>query len=202
MMLSSPFTQNDKMVKTSQQNNVAVFNFGLPAGLTCPCAGELCRMCYANSGNYRFPSVMEHRMNNYRLSQDKYFTAVIVGELVKLQHKCPDSDIYIRIHDSGDFYDSRYLESWLEIMEMMPEIHFYAYTKSVQMLLDAERADMVPDNFRYVFSYGGTQDILIGDRPNARVFRTLEDMASAGYVNGSDDDLVMFNTDRVGLLYH
>ena len=111
MMLSSPFTQNDKMIKTSQQNDVTVFNFGLPAGLTCPCAGELCRICYANSGNYRFPSVKEHRMNNYRLSQDKYFTAVIVGELVKLQHKYPDSDIYIRLHDSGDFYDSRYLES-------------------------------------------------------------------------------------------
>ncbi len=37
---------------------------------------------------------------------------------------------YIRVHESGDFYNSDYKKKWFEIMQRFPEKKFLAYTKN------------------------------------------------------------------------
>lgn len=40
----------------------------------------------------------------------------------------PDPD-YFRIHDSGDFFQARYLDLWLRIIDTFPEVKFWAPTR-------------------------------------------------------------------------
>ena len=52
----------------------------------------------------------------------------------ELLKKRPD---YVRIHDSGDYYSKVYLQKWIDIANLFPEIKFYSYTNSVAMLKEA-----------------------------------------------------------------
>ena len=68
-------TQNSKLKKTSIENNARVLNFSLPAYKTitgktvCPFAKDCIKYCYAQKGNYRYPSVVKGLNNRYNLSQ-------------------------------------------------------------------------------------------------------------------------------------
>jgi hypothetical protein len=35
-----------------------------------------------------------------------------------------------RIHVSGDFYSAAYTRKWIQIVKALPEVQFYAYTRS------------------------------------------------------------------------
>jgi hypothetical protein len=39
----------------------------------------------------------------------------------------------VRIHESGDFYNQKYLDKWVEIAKRFPDIIFTAYTKSLHL---------------------------------------------------------------------
>jgi hypothetical protein len=83
-------------------------------------------------------------------------------------------------------------------------VSFYAYTKQVA-LFQSEKARL-PSNFRAIFSFGGKQDklIQIDTDFHARVFETVDALESAGYQNGTDDDMVAANgvSNKIGLVYH
>ena len=136
------------------------------------------------------------------MSKTEYFISVISGEISALSYKHPDKDIYVRIHDTGDFYDVEYTRKWFKIAELNPSVKFYAYTKMVSVFHKLK--DEMPDNFTIVYSYGGTEDALINPDTDkhARVFETVDDLNRAGYVDCSNDDLMIFQTDKVGLVYH
>ena len=98
--------------------------------------------------------------------------------------------VLIRIHDTGDFFSREYLEDWLTFMRAHPDVWFYAYTKSVSFVKDAAISELIPENFTYVFSYGGKQDLLI-DRDHDRWSMVVPEDAEipAGCFDGSHDDI-------------
>lgn len=153
-------------------------------------------------GNYLRPNVKKAVNDRWELSKTEYFIPVIDGELAQLQFENPDKDIYVRIHDTGDFYDFAYTYAWVVIARHNPCVKFYAYTKMVSVFHKLK--DEMPDNFTIVYSYGGTEDDLINPDTDkhARVFETVDDLNRAGYVDCSNDDLMIFQTDKVGLVYH
>lgn len=202
-------TQNGKMRKSSTDSRT-VFNFGIPAfrsanGMpTCPNAKACASGCYAKSGTYLFSQVKKAYENRLELTQDPAFALIMVHEVtgLMLDLKRKGKQLFVRIHDSGDFYSEEYLDKWLKVIRLCPSVQFYAYTKMVSLL----KSKQLPNNLTIIYSFGGTEDHLIDcqkDR-HAKVFNSPDDLVANGYANGTDDDFIaaigQFN--KIGLVYH
>jgi len=196
-------TQNAKMKKTSKENNAKIFNFSIPAyktrsgKVTCPFADTCVKYCYAQKGNYtRFPKVQDLMEQKYKISKTAEFIPLMNEEIKKKKAT------HVRIHDSGDFYSPEYLKKWVQIANDNKEVIFYAYTKSIKFFVDGL---LLPKNLKIIFSEGSKTDDLINvakDR-HARIFKTVEELNAAGYIDASDNDLKAITSNKkVGLVYH
>lgn len=98
---------------------------------------------------------------------------------------------FVRIHDSGDFFSSEYLQAWLRIIRATPETRFYCYTKEVPLFRAHVEADP-PPNFSWVYSLGGRWDSLLDTSTDrvADVFATEADLVAAGYHSQAANDLL------------
>lgn len=201
-------TQNSK-IKQSGSGAVLVFNFGIPAfqsktGLkTCPNAGLCANGCYARRGAYLFSSVVKKFEERLVATQQSDFASKMQLDIDIAIKKAKNKKIYIRIHDSGDFYSVEYYMKWIAIMERNPDITFYAYTKQVAMFKALE--PIQPKNFILTFSYGGKQDALINVKTDrhSMVFESLGPLKKQGYVDASSHDLLSLGSNKkVGLVFH
>lgn len=194
---------NEKMKKSSDADRIVVA-WGIPASeKTCPNAGACKKGCYAKGGHYIFANVRKKLNERLDLADSDQFIPVIDGEINYLKNKYADKQLYVRIHDTGDFYSESYTMKWLTIARMNPDVKFHGYTKMVVMFKQYEYFGRIPDNFRIIYSYGGVQDEYIpSDKPHARIFKTIEELISAGYVDCSSNDLLVYTTDKIGLVYH
>ena len=196
-------TQNAKMKKTSKENKSKILNFSIPAfktksgKSTCPFAGGCQKYCYAQKGNYtRFPIVQELMEQKYLLSKQENFNTLMNEEIKK---KKPT---HVRIHDSGDFYSIAYLNKWITIAKQNKSVIFYAYTKSIKFFTEGL---IVPTNLKIIFSEGSKIDNLIDVKKHrhARIFKTVEELNSSGYIDASNNDLQAITSNKkVGLVYH
>ena len=197
-------TQNTKLKKTSKALGIRVFNFGIPAyksasgKLTCPMADGCIKFCYAKKGAYIWSNVKPAFEKRYELSKTDDFVSKMYDEIVK---KKPD---YVRVHDSGDYYSKKYLNKWIDIALLFPEVKFYSYTNMVEMMLYTS----LPSNFDIIFSDSGKQKHLINERKHrhTKIFSSVGDLLSAGYTDASSVDLMATkwfnNTNKVGLVFH
>ena len=197
-------TQNSKLKKTSKELGLRVFNFGIPAyksasgKLTCPMADECVKFCYAKKGAYIWSNVKPAFEKRYELSKTDQFVSKMYDEIVK---KKPD---YVRVHDSGDYYSKKYLNKWIDIALLFPEVKFYSYTNMVEMMLYTD----LPSNYDIIFSNSGKQKHLINEKKHrhTKIFSSYSDLVSAGYTDASSIDLMAtrwFNdTNKVGLIFH
>ena len=196
-------TQNAKMKKTSIKNNAKIFNFSIPAyktksgKVTCPFAAACVKYCYAQKGNYtRFPIVQELMEQKYEISKQNNFNSLMNEEIKKKKAT------HVRIHDSGDFYSVKYLSKWIQIAEFNPSIIFYAYTKSIKFFLDGL---LLPNNMKIIFSEGSKTDELINikEHRHARIFKNIDLLNAAGYIDASSNDLkAITDNKKVGLIFH
>lgn len=192
-------TENAKMRKSG---GLRTFNFGIPAyksesGFkTCPLAGECAKGCYATMGTYTWTPTKRAYEARLALTLKPEFVSTLDAEIKrrKLIKR-------VRIHDSGDFYNKKYFEKWLELATLNPSVEFYAYTKMISMT----KGYKLPDNFKIIYSFGGKQDHLIDvsqDRHSA-VFTDAIELNRLGYIDASNDDnLALTENKRVGLIYH
>lgn len=200
-----------KNAKISNSNNdqYTVYNFGIPAfmskaGLkTCPMAGTCAKGCYATQGAYAWTNVQA--AYEWRLKQTfRSDFEIEMDKAIKVKLKTAQRQgktLVIRIHDSGDFYGLDYIQKWFNIMKRNPTVKFYAYTKMIPLFKRLE----LPVNFTLIYSEGGIADSKINpeiDR-HARVFKSLDDLLSAGYANATENDLVAIGENKkIGLVYH
>jgi hypothetical protein len=195
--------------QNSELRREGIFNWSLPAWAgrladgrtynTCPQAGACAKLCYARSGTYRFKNVLAAHERNLAMTMDDLpgWELRMSGELAHRRY----IGKHVRIHDSGDFYSAAYLAAWLRIMRRTPQVTFYAYTKAVSLFLERVVPDP-PDNFRWVFSKGGTEDHLIpADARHADVFPDEASIEAAGYASQEESDLlaVYSPNPRVGI---
>tara|TARA_R100000951_G_scaffold58848_1_gene49503 strand:- start:326 stop:931 length:606 start_codon:yes stop_codon:yes gene_type:complete len=197
-------TQNSKLKKTSKQLNKRVFNFGISAYKTstgktvCPFADACVKYCYAKKGAYSWSNVKPAFEKRYNITRQDNFASLMVEQV---KRKKAD---YIRIHDSGDFYSKKYLNKWLSIAEQLPNVKFYAYTKSH----DFFRGLQLPENFDIIFSEGSKLDSKLNKEKerHASIFKTETELKKAGYTDASKLDLYatkFFTTNnKIGLIYH
>ena len=197
-------TQNSKLKRTSKELGLRVFNFGIPAyksasgKLTCPFADKCIKFCYAKKGAYIWSNVQPVFEKRYQLSKTNKFVAAMIDEIV---NKRPD---YIRVHDSGDYYSKEYLQKWLRIANVFPEVNFYSYTNCVKMFKDIK----LPDNYDIIFSDSGKQRHLINQNKDrhTKIFHDYTELISSDYIDASKIDLYAtkwFNKNKkVGLIIH
>ena len=119
-------TQNAKLKKTSLENNKRVLNFSLPAYKTetgktvCPFAKDCIKYCYAQKGNYKYPSVQKGLNKRYQLTKTNDFVPMMNATILL------ERPTHVRIHDSGDFHSIKYLNKWIQIAKDNKSVIFYA----------------------------------------------------------------------------
>ena len=193
MSNKSILQRNSKMTATMKMHaGYRIFNVSMPAGITCPMAGDCGRICYAKYGRMVMPNQMAGYRENLTMYEQGVFFDQLEAELTRQERLAAKmgQTVLIRIHDTGDFFSREYLEDWLTFMRAHPHVWFYAYTKSVSFVKDAAISGLIPENFTYVFSYGGKQDLLI-DREHDRWAEIVPEDAEipAGCFDGSHDDI-------------
>lgn len=187
------------LTQNSELRKAGVWNWTLPAWAgrladgrtynTCPNAGVCRQACYALAGTYRFRNVRaRHEANlTYVLDDPAGWETHMVEELGAKRHR----NGWVRIHDAGDFFSDAYLAAWLRIMRARPQVDFYAYTKEILRFKRMVEPD-APDNFHWVYSYGGRQDHLIDPARDriADVFPDTASMQETGFADQSESDLL------------
>ena len=198
-------TQNTKMKKTSKHFGVKLFNFNMPAykGLNneilCPFADSCIDFCYAQKGFYRFSNTQKTLYAKYLETLEDSFIDKINEAIIK------NKVDFLRIHDSADFYNTKYLNKWLEIAKNNKSIYFYAYSKSIPFF---KGKNQILPNFEVIYSFGGKKDhfIDINKHVHAKIFDNDEQIKQANYQNCSDFDLyatsVYSDNNKKGLRIH
>jgi len=181
-------TGNSKLKKAQELRGALVATFSLPAQVTCPFAGECKKFCYAKKGNYCFKTVKAKHEANRLASISSSFEEQINLELLALRSKAKKKGLklFIRLHDTGDFYNVEYIAKWSRIIKSNSDVEFYAYTKS--WILVERKLKALP-NWIMIPSEGGLLDSQLGNRPRAYVIKRGEEPKLNGTVVGNDDDL-------------
>lgn len=204
---SKIFGHNKKMEQTEEANPGTVFyNFNTTPGLTCPGKGNCWNngWCYACNGNYNYPSVKNKMKKNYEFSKTNHFVEDVGRELKRLQRLQPDKQIYIRWNDAGDIYDRDYFLKLINIAARCHDIKFYSYTKSISIVHHVvdDLGFKVPNNYKVIFSHGGSEDHLIRPEDNQAKIFGIDEMMDDGYVNANHNDMVAYDNQFIGLPYH
>ena len=200
--------------------------FNLPAGKTCPGA-MFCKSfavvdsngkrsiqdgehtifrCFAASSEVQYDGAFHNRANNLQTVVD--YLAVGIDHTatqinVALQHFKTRKTELVRIHESGDFFSLAYLEAWVKVAQMNPNLKFYCYSKSLHIFTQFGVANL-PSNFYLTASYGGKFDHMIdqGLFPRySKVFMTEADAEAAG-LEVDHDDSHCFGSAPFVLLVH
>jgi hypothetical protein len=104
-----------------------IWGFGLPSGRPEVCVGlsaECRRHCYARRVEGLRPTVLACYENNLRLSRLPAFARRLRAFI--LAHDIA----VVRVHTAGDFYDAAYARKWLRVMQRLPAVRFFFYTRS------------------------------------------------------------------------
>jgi Gene product 88 len=189
--------------------------FSLSAGWSCPGAKDcLARVnmetgkltdgkhtefrCFAASMEARMPSVRVSRERNFRLlkscKNSEEMASLILSSL-------PETPL-VRVHVSGDFFNSAYFKAWMQVAAQRPQTVFYAYTKSLKTWV--ENRHLVPSNFRLTASKGGLWDHLISEHSlkYAEVVFSIEQAERLGLAIDHDDSLAFASDRSFALLLH
>lgn len=101
---------------------VTVNGIEITVTATCPCN---CRGCYAQTGNYNFPSVKRSLALKTFLAR---YHADFIRRAIIAQIKADEIKL-CRIHASGDFFSMENVKLWKDICNACPETLFWGYTK-------------------------------------------------------------------------
>lgn len=106
-------------------------SWGIPAITYCPWAGECRFFCYAKKGKYNLKCVLAAQkaradwtldcLHNDRADE---WISTMVAAIEATGTR------YFRIHDSGDFFSPAYIGFWEVVCNLLPNIKFWAPTKS------------------------------------------------------------------------
>lgn len=132
---------------------------------TCPSAGMCKQICYARKGAYvqfKVSFTSSARILNFLLNDWQGFKTQLTREIEQAygKHSKENVTTVIRWHDSGDFFNEKYLQIALDIAKATPNVLHYAYTKQVNMVKNINK----PKNFVFNYSLGGTQDTNISSK--------------------------------------
>jgi len=134
------------MYLSNGNSKMSFATFSLPSTVTCPGATCMCqKKCYAKKAERMYPKTRNSRKENLIDSQSETFVEKMIDYINN--HKRINKQKIVRLHESGDFYNQKYLNKWIAICKNFPDIKFLAFTKSFH--LDFSK---VPKNLVIVYS--------------------------------------------------
>lgn len=143
----------NKKLKSNDYVRFMIFN--LPAKKTCPYATECCKKeCYACKAERVYPSVLPSRNRNFEFTKTADFVPAMIRYIeltLAWERKHKNRLVWVRIHESGDFYNREYTKKWLEIMrhfEGESGVVFHIYTKSLPYF----EGETLPKNLAFMAS--------------------------------------------------
>jgi len=167
------------ILKISKPNaKIPHFNFNLPAGFTCPFASKCLSKadpvtgkitdgpnidfrCFSAMDEARKKAVRAQRWSNFEalkaIGLDNIY-GMADAIVQAINNTVPRNHNVFRLHVGGDFFTPNYLKAWIEVCSRMPEMTFYAYTKSVPYII---KNLPLPKNLLITVSKGGQYDNLI-----------------------------------------
>jgi len=153
--------------------------------------------CFAANQEMQYDALRANRWHNFDLliEAGKEGGAEAQADLIvkSLEHffYTEGAKNEVRIHESGDFYNGEYLRAWMLTAQRMPDVKFYAYTKSVPYVAAMEKLLANIPNLSITLSQGGKKDDEIDnlDIKTSRVFNTPEAILKSGLILDLDDNL-------------
>lgn len=145
-MKKSELNQNIRISESNVKLNnlkdqgVVFLTFSLPSIKTCPYATNKCKSnCFGNRGVFAMPNNRKCYERNYEETKKDSFVTDVINHLeYQLERKKMIGNIiYLRIHQTGDFYSKAYFKKWKEISDYFigdERIKFQAYTKSIDFV--------------------------------------------------------------------
>lgn len=196
-----------------------LYSFSLLSGHTCPFSRD-CKSsvhiinnkktvvdgphtvfrCFSASQEALYPSVYAQRA--YNTDTIKSYGNNVAAMTAAIAESIPRDAKCIRIHIGGDFFTLNYMTAWYNVAYKFPDVRFYAYTKSVPMVI--KLAGLKPDNMIITVSRGGTHDNLIDIHKlrEAVVVFSEQEAADKGLQIDHDDSHAAFNGPSFALLVH
>ena len=195
-MKTNFLTQNAKLKKTSKVTGIKTFDFAIPAKKTCPKAKDCLAYCYASKGAYLWPAAKNKHQQNLEATQKSDFVELMVNEIERKKIEA------VRIHSSGDFYNKTYLNKWCKIAMNLPDVTFYAYSKSLHLFKRNGQNIPLPKNLVIIYSFGGKLDHLIDTKKDRHAI-VYEGKLPKGYSYANDNDHVaLAKNKKIALLKH
>lgn len=195
-----------KMKMTEGQHPGTVFrNFSIQARPEVCRFCTFCDSCYTKSNRMGLDTAQNAYKENLDMVLDGTIWERLDGELGVLERRAVrnGAQVRIRVHDSGDYFSRAYLKDWLATAEAHPATVFYSYTKAVGWVKQAQDRGEVPDNFRFVFSMGTTQELLLTEEDRIAAVFAAERAVPTGWRDGSHDDYWASEpTGNIFLRYH
>lgn len=108
-------------------------SFNLPPGMTCPGRTPACKDCYATQGMFNLGKVKQRLVDNQRLFNHYRKRGDDWSCAVRLIHAIGRYKKPFRIHGSGDFQDQFAVDVWKIVVDWLPRVQFWAYTRSFHL---------------------------------------------------------------------
>lgn len=111
--------------------SILIWNLPAGDGKSAATTGGTCFMecpgCYAIKAQRQYTkNVLPSRLKKLEASKTTTFMLDIIESIKTLK------GLYVRIHESGDFYSQEYINKWYYIASSLPGVHFTAYTKQLE----------------------------------------------------------------------
>jgi hypothetical protein len=195
--------------------------FNLPAGKTCPGAlfclsfaavddngkrhvqdGPQTQFrCFAATSEAQYDGPFYSRARNLQLIVDAIKSNTAVELLnTSLQNSRTKKSELVRIHESGDFFSGAYLDAWVAVARLNPDLKFYCYSKNLPLFVEAN----LPANFFMTASYGGKHDDMIDAGMFTRYSKVVhnDEEADTLGLEVDHDDSHCFGPNPFALLVH
>lgn len=131
---TKPLTVSHSNKKLKPTDTLKFIIWNLPAIVTCPFRTPHCEAkCYAIKAERVYKDCLPSRKTHFMESREADFVDRMVLTILQYALRNKESQIIVRIHESGDFYNQAYTDKWLRIMDIckfMPNVKFICYTKS------------------------------------------------------------------------
>lgn len=122
-------------------------SINVPAIITCRKDCTCTKVCYANKGTFKFPSVKECYENNLKayLDDPKQAETDIIKQL----------PLYgmVRWHSAGDIVNEEYFQMMVNIAKIKKGVKFMAFTKKYEIVnAYLDKGNKLPSNLKIIFS--------------------------------------------------
>jgi len=127
---------------------------------TCPGMGACGRGCYDYVHGRTYPNVKKLQEHNFASLLINYRAGGVqkVTESIIRAIKSKKVIKVVRIHAGGDFFTKWYLEAWVNVARLMPDVTFYGYSKSFHILYAVASKINWPSNLIINLSVGVTPE--------------------------------------------